>query len=85
MNKKLKTHVDKMLNELHVVVLHEDNYTLCLAFDPKKKGSPEDALKTFGIAKRNPNLDNPNDEIGSNIVLARSAKKLMPKKRKARK
>ena len=80
MNKQMVEAVTTLLAKYRVEVLHDGNYTLCLVAD--KKNPTLDKLKAFSIAKRNPNLDKMDEEIGANIVIARATRKLMFGKKK---
>lgn len=72
MSTKLHEHIERVRHSDTYAkqFLTDGNFTICLLTDGL------DRIKSFGVAKRNPNCDEPDEERGKEILLARAVKKL---------
>ena len=72
MNAKLHERVERVKHSDTYAkqFLADGNFTVCLLVDGHKR------IKSFGVAKRNPNCDQFDSERGKEIALARAVKKL---------
>lgn len=70
MNKKLSQKIEKLKTTAETVVLRDGNFTVAVVIG---EGG---AIRSFGVAKRNP-TDRDDPAIGENIAVARAARKLL--------